>query len=148
MYLISSCLTGENCKYNGSNNYHKIANELIEKGLAIKACPEVLGGLPTPRIPSEIVDDRVLNKIGHDHTNAFTVGAQKTLKLIQKHHIEIAILQERSPSCGVHHIYDGTFSNRLIDGQGKTAALLRSHGVKVITIDDYMREYYQYDFKE
>ena len=148
MYLISACLTGENCKYDGGNNYHTVAQKLLDSGLAITACPEELGGLSTPRVPSEIVNDKVLSKEGVDVTKEFTVGASKTLELAKKYDVKIAILQKRSPSCGVHQIYDGTFSGNLITGQGRTTEVLRKHGIKVISIDDYIRDYYHSDFKE
>lgn len=145
MYLISACLIGENVKYDGTNNEHKVARELYESGNAIPVCPEVLGGLSTPRIPSEIVDDGVISKDGLDVSSYFQKGAKKTLEIAKEHGITTAILQARSPSCGVHQIYDGTFEGRLIEGEGMTTALLREHGITVITIEDYIRDYYETD---
>jgi uncharacterized protein YbbK (DUF523 family) len=145
MYLISACLTGENVKYDGTNNYHSVAKELVDMGQAIPVCPEVLGGLSTPRIPSEIVDNVVLAKDGTDVTSFFQKGAEKTLKIAQENNIKVAILQARSPSCGVHQIYDGTHSGVLIKGQGKTTSLLQQHGITVITIDDFLKDYYHGD---
>ncbi len=147
MYLISACLTGINCKYDGHNNYHEVAKKLLDHNLAITACPEELGGLPTPRIPSEIVNNKIMSKDQKEVTKEFKLGATKTLELVKKHNIKIAILQKRSPSCGVHKIYDGSFSGTLIDGQGVTTELLRTNGIKVITIDDYIRDYYKSDFE-
>jgi uncharacterized protein YbbK (DUF523 family) len=145
-YLISSCLIGENVKYDGKNNFHQVAKSLYEKGLAISVCPEVLGGLSTPRISSEIVDCKVISKTGIDVTNEFDLGAKIALETAIKYRIKIAILQERSPSCGSHKIYDGTFTGKLIDGEGITTKKLRENGIKVITVEEYMRDYYEEDF--
>lgn len=145
-YLISACLVGENVKYDGKNNFHQVANQLYEKGLAVTVCPEVLGGLSTPRISSEIVGDKVLSKAGIDVTKEFDLGAEIALKTALKHNIKIAILQARSPSCGSKVIYDGTFSGNLIQGEGVTTRLLRQNGIKVITIEEYMSDYYETDF--
>lgn len=146
-YLISACLIGENCKYNGENNLEKIAKLLFDKGLALPVCPEQLGGLSTPREPSEIVGNQVINKKGEDVTKEFMFGAVKTLDYALKNDIRIAILQARSPSCGSNKVYDGTFSNTLIEGEGRTTTLLRRNGIKVITIEEYIRDYYEEDFK-
>ena len=145
MILISACLIGENVTYDGSNNYHQVARELYENGLAIPVCPEVFGGLPTPRTPSEIVGEKVVSKDGIDVTKYFQAGAKKTLKIAQENGVTFAILQARSPSCGVHQIYDGTFSRNLIEGEGTTTKLLREHGITVITIEDYVRDYHETD---
>ena len=146
-YLISGCLIGENCKYNGGNNLENIAKALFDKGLALSVCPEQLGGLSTPRIPAERIGDKVISENGIDVTKEYNKGAQKTLKVALENNIKIAILQARSPSCGSKQIYDGTFSGTLIDGEGKTAQLLKANGIKVITIDEYIRDYYEEDFK-
>ncbi len=146
-YLISACLIGENCKYNGGNNLDSVAKLLYDKGLAFSICPEVLGGLTIPRVAAEITDDKVITKDGIDVTNEYDLGAEESLKYALKHDIKIAILQARSPSCGSSYIYDGTHSGKLILGQGITSKLLRRHGIKVITIEEYMRDYYEEDFK-
>lgn len=143
MFLISACLIGENVKYDGKNNYHNIARELYEKGLAIPVCPEVFGGMSIPRIPSEIKGDKVFSKIGDDVTEYFKKGAEKTLNIALKNNISIAILQARSPSCGSKEIYDGTFQKVLIQGQGITTQLLEQNGIQVITIEDFVRDYYE-----
>lgn len=140
MYLISACLIGENCKYDGHNNLDIIAKALFDKGLAISVCPEVLGGLGTPRVPSEIMDGKVVSKEGIDVTKAFTIGAKKTLEIALKNKVEYAILQSRSPSCGSKQIYDGTFSGELIDGMGVTTKLLRENGIKVMTIEEFIEK--------
>lgn len=135
--LISECLCGVDCKYNGSNNLDVFARELLESGKAIAVCPEVLGGLPTPRVPAEIIGDKVITKNGIDVTKEYQKGAQIALKTALTEDIDIAILQARSPSCGSSFIYDGTYSNTLIPGQGVTTKLLRENGIKVVTIEEY-----------
>lgn len=145
MILISACLIGDNVTYDGTNNYHKVAKELYDKGQAIPVCPEVFGGLPIPRVPAEIKDGNVINKDGVDVTKYFQSGAKKTLKIALENNVKLAVLQARSPSCGSHHIYDGTFSGNLIEGEGTTTKLLREHGIEVITIDDYVERFYGND---
>lgn len=147
MYLISACLIGKNCKYDGSNNAHKIAKKLFDKGLVIPVCPEELGGLPTPRDPSEISGDKIINNKNVDVTKHFYSGASNTLEIALKNKIKIAIFQKRSPSCGVNQIYDGSFTGRLIQGEGFTTSVLRKAGIEVITIDEYIKKYYKRDFK-
>lgn len=146
MYLISACLIGEHVRYDGKNNVHEVAKQLMDHNLAIPVCPEVLGGMTIPRIPSEIVGDNVRSKTGEDVTHFFMNGAKKTLDIAKKNHVNIAILQARSPSCGSKQVYDGTFSGQLIEGQGITTSLLEQHGIHVITIDEYIKDYYEQDF--
>jgi uncharacterized protein YbbK (DUF523 family) len=131
--LISSCLLGENVRYDGKAKQRHVAilEQWQVEGRLISICPEVAGGLPVPRPAAEIQGDRVVNRQGVDVSHAFAVGAQKALELCQKHHIHIAILKEGSPSCGVTRIYDGTFQGIHIVGQGITAQLLREHGIDV-----------------
>lgn len=141
MYLVSSCLAGINCRYDGKNNLNKKVAELVKAGEAIPVCPEVLGGLPTPRDPSEIIVDkkgnkRVVSEKGEDVTAEFKLGAEKTLKIAQIVEAKKAILQQRSPSCGCGKIYDGTFSSNLIKGSGLTAELLIENGIEVLTEAD------------
>ena len=138
MYLVSSCLAGINCRYDGKNNFNKKVADLVKKGRAIPVCPEVLGGLPTPRDPSEIIVDgegnkRVVTEKGKDLTAEFKLGAEKTLKIARIIEVEKAILQQRSPSCGSGKIYDGSFSGTLISGSGLTAELLIAEGIEVLT---------------
>ena len=130
--LVSACLLGENCKYSGGNNYSPAAAALAERFELIPVCPEQLGGLPTPRVPAERVGDRVLTRDGADVTDAYRLGAEKTLETALANGVKRAALQERSPSCGCGAIYDGTFSGRLVPGDGVTAALLREHGIEII----------------
>ena len=145
MILISACLIGENVTYDGSNNYHAVAKALYDSGQAIAVCPEVFGGLPTPRTPAEIQGELVVSRDGIDVSRYFQAGAKKTLNIALQNNATLAILQARSPSCGVHQIYDGTFSRTLIDGEGLTTRLLRENGITVITIEDYIRDYYEAD---
>ena len=130
--LVSACLLGENCKYSGGNNYNPIVEALRERFELISICPEQLGGLPTPRVPSERVGEKVLNREGADVTCEFQLGAEKTLEIAKAHGIRRAVLQERSPSCGCGTIYDGSFSGTLAPGMGLTAQLLVDHGIEVL----------------
>ena len=140
MILISACLAGVNCKYNGENNYNEKIVELVKKGEAILVCPEQLGGLCTPRVPAEIkvVDGKryVINKEGIDVTKEFENGAKEVLKLAKQFNITKAILKSKSPSCGCGTIYDGTFNGVKIDGNGITTQLLIDNGIEVITEND------------
>lgn len=135
--LVSSCLLGDNCKYNGQNNLNqKLINDL-ENFDIIPICPEVLGGLPTPRIPSEIIGDKVINKEGIDVTKNFLDGAKHSLYIAKELNIKYAILKSRSPSCGRGRIYDGSFSGKLISGNGITTNLLENYGIEVYSEEDY-----------
>ena len=134
--MVSACLLGENCKYNGGNNYSEKVMEYVKGHQVISVCPEVDGGLPTPRIPCEIVDGIVTNKEGQSKDIEFRAGARLGLKKAIEEKVDLAILQSRSPSCGVNQIYDGSFSGQLIDGQGVFAKLLIENGIKVIDAAD------------
>ncbi len=129
--LVSACLLGENCKYNGGNNKNDAALELEKDFELIPVCPESFGGLPIPRVPCEIVGDRVLSKNGEDVTAEFHSGAEKTLYIAEEKNARLALLKERSPSCGCGRIYDGSFSGRLVEGNGVTADLLLKRGISV-----------------
>ena len=129
--LISACLLGRNCKYNGGNNYAPLTEALKERYELVPVCPECLGGLPIPHEPSERVGDRVLSKSGADVTAAFQRGAEKTLALALQHGVKKAVLKERSPSCGCGSIYDGTFTGTVVPGNGVAAELLLSRGVVI-----------------
>lgn len=131
--LISACLIGDKCKYDGHTNYTPAYQQLLEKYELVPFCPEVEGGLSTPRKPSERKGDRVINKAGKDVTKQFVEGAQKALNICKYLDIKIAILKENSPSCGSHQIYDGNFNNKLVKGEGVTAELLRKNGITVYT---------------
>ena len=134
--LVSACLLGKNCKYNGGNNLNKSVLDFIEGHEVMGVCPEQLGGLSTPRLPAEIVDGVVTNKEGVCVDNEFRKGAQAALTAALENKVDLAILQSRSPSCGVKEIYDGSFSGKKIKGQGVFAKLLAKHGIKVLDAED------------
>lgn len=134
--LVSGCLLGENCKYNGGNNFSEKVAEYIKGHEVISVCPECLGGLPTPRVPAEIVNGVVTNWEGRNVDAEFRKGAEAALKIAKEGRIDVAILQSRSPSCGVKQIYDGTFSKTIIDGQGVFAELMRKDGFQLIDVED------------
>ena len=134
--MVSGCLLGENCKYNGGNNYSEKVAEYIKGHEVISVCPECLGGLPTPRVPAEIVNGVVTNREGRNVDAEFRKGAEAALKIAKEERIDVAILQSRSPSCGVKQIYDGTFSKTIIDGQGVFAELMRKDGFQLIDVED------------
>ncbi|PUU94596.1 DUF523 domain-containing protein [Halanaerobium sp.] len=141
MYIVSSCLAGINCRYDGGNNLNEKVLELVKAGKAIPVCPEMLGGLETPRLESEIVRDesgnrKVVDKEGRDVTTAFIKGAMKTAAIAKIVDAKKAILQQRSPSCGYGKIYDGTFSGNLIEGNGITTEVLLENGIEILTVDD------------
>ena len=136
--LISRCLAGFNCRYDGGNNLVPEIKELADAGLAVTACPEQLGGLPTPRIPSERVGDNVLNREGADVTAEFTAGAEAALRIALEHGCRTAILKSRSPSCGKGCIYNGQFTGELVPGNGVTTDLLLRHGIEVLTEEEYL----------
>ena len=140
--LISACLLGIRCRYDGAGKYDARMEKLMEKHHLIPVCPEIYGGLPTPREPSERAGDRVLSNEGRDVTTAFHKGAEETLALAKLFQCKYAILKERSPSCGHGEIYDGTFSGTLSKGSGMTAELLAKNGITVLgesQIEDFLR---------
>ena len=134
--LVSACLLGENCKYNGGNNRNERVLRYVQGHEVIPVCPEVLGGLPCPRKPVEWVGERVLTRDGDDCTENFRIGVQKALETIADQHVDLAILQSRSPTCGVKQIYDGTFSGVRIDGQGALAKALAARGIPLMDAED------------
>ena len=134
--LVSACLLGENCKYNGKNNYSERVAKYLEGHEVIPVCPEVLGGLTTPRDPSEIADGVVTNCKGISVDRQFRKGAEEALRIARENGIDLAILQSRSPSCGARQIYDGTFTGRLIPGQGVFAGMLRENGFRVMDCEE------------
>lgn len=136
MYLISACLLGKKCKYNGESNYDPNTVEFSKKVDYVEVCPEELGGLSTPRVPCEKSGERVISKDGMDCTAEFKAGAEKTLKIAIEHGVEKAILKCKSPSCGIYHIYDGTFSGKLKIGRGVTAELLAKHNIGLYSEKD------------
>ena len=130
--LISACLLGVNCRYDGSSILIKNLDLLMERYHLIPICPEILGGLTIPRQPAEIVAGRVVNRLGEDVTEPFQRGAQEVLRLAKLYACSHAILKERSPSCGYEKIYDGTFSHTIVEGNGVLAELLASEGITVL----------------
>ena len=129
--LVSACLLGVYCRYNGERKKMEGIERLMERAELIPVCPEILGGLPTPRPPAERVGDRVMNREGADVTEAYQRGAEETLRLAELFGAQLALLKERSPSCGMGKIHDGSFKGRIVDGSGVTAELLAAHGVSV-----------------
>ena len=134
--LVSACLIGENCKYDGGNNRNEKVLEFLKGHEVIPVCPEQLGGLPTPRPCSEIVNGIVTNTKGDSVDYEFRLGADIALKTAKTEQIDLAILQSRSPSCGVRQIYDGSFSGTKIDGHGIFAGKLIENGFRVIDAAD------------
>ena len=128
--LISACLLGACCRYDGASKAHPLAALLAERHTLVPVCPEQLGGLPTPRPPAERRGGRVVTQSG-DVTEQYLRGAEETLKLCKLLGCEAAVLKERSPSCGRGQVYDGTFSGTLTAGDGVTAELLVAHGIPV-----------------
>ena len=133
---VSACLLGENCKYNGGNNYSDKVAKYVEGHEVVPICPEVLGGLSTPREPAEIVGGEVKHKAGDSVDKEFRAGAKVALDLVKKNQVELVILQSRSPSCGVKTIYDGTFSGNIIPGQGVFAEMLKEANIKAVDVED------------
>ena len=144
--FVSACLWGENCKYNGGNNLRESLQKELEGCEVVLVCPECMGGLSTPRTPSEIEKGfdgtnvvtgkgRVINSAGEEVTEQFLNGAVRTLELAKEHMPEKIYLKQGSPSCGFGKIYDGTFSGTKKQGDGVTAALLKKHGFNVIAVE-------------
>ena len=129
---MSACLMGVHCRYDGGCKVLPELPELMERYHIIPVCGEVLGGMATPRIPSERVGSKVLNRAGEDVTASFRRGAEEALRLAELYGAKKALLKERSPSCGSGKIYDGSFSGSLTDGWGVTAELLRDNGIQIL----------------
>ena len=130
--LVSACLLGIGCRYDGKHKANHEVIRLAEKYNLIPVCPEIYGGLPTPRIPSERIGDKVMMKDGRDVTDNYKRGALEALELCRIYNIKTAILKERSPSCGKGEIYDGTFTGALTERDGVTAELLCANGIRVL----------------
>lgn len=149
MIIVSGCLLGIPCKYNGGTNLSRKVKAFVADKSYVMVCPETMAGLPSPRPPAEIVAGKVKNAFGEDLTEVFQCGAQKAWNLASEkasergEEITLAILKARSPSCGSGRIYDGTFAGVTTDGDGVFAALLKERGIRVITeeeIDSYLEE--------
>ena len=134
--MVSACLLGENCKYSGGNNKDERVLSFLEGHEVIPVCPEVMGGLPTPRPPAEIVGAAVINREEISVDEQFRTGAKMALEIAQREKIDLAILQSRSPSCGVKEVYDGTFSGTRIPGRGVFALMLVENGFAVMDRED------------
>ncbi|MDO4805386.1 MAG: DUF523 domain-containing protein [Lachnospiraceae bacterium] len=134
--MVSACLAGENCKYDGGNNRNEKVLSLIAENEVILVCPEQMGGLSTPRIPSEICGHVVIAKDGRVVDKEFRLGAAKCLEIAKREKPDLIVLQSRSPSCGVKQRYDGTFSGTLIRGSGITADLLMKNGFRCVDVED------------
>lgn len=134
--IVSACLAGLNCRYDGAAKPCEKVMQLVAEGRAVPVCPEQLGGLPTPRQSSERVGERVLRKDGADVTAEFMRGAEESLKLAKMIGATEAILKSRSPSCGCNQIYDGTFTSTLVPGDGVFAALCKANGIAVKTEEE------------
>lgn len=129
--LVSACLLGVACRYDGKEKMNKAVIKLKDSYNLIPLCPEILGGLPTPRDPAEIQGDRVINKKGVDVSKEYLKGAEETLKIAKLLDVKRAVLKENSPSCGLGFIYDGSFEGRLVEGNGITSQLLRENKIEV-----------------
>lgn len=148
-YLISACLAGQPVRYDGQHCLQSKLKHLIETKQAVLICPEVAGGLSTPRLAAEIIGGngfdvlngqaKVITSAGQDVTQAFLDGAYLALNLAQLHQVTHVILKANSPSCGSNLIYDGTFSGQKIQGDGVTAALLKQHNFQVLTEDEFLQ---------
>lgn len=129
--MISACLLGAGCRYDGASKPQEWVRELAQKHSLIPVCPEQLGGLPTPRDPSERQGSRVMSKAGRDVTEQYRRGAEEALRLYRLLGCSAAVLKERSPSCGKGEIYDGSFTGTLVSGDGVTAELFSAQGIPV-----------------
>jgi len=136
MKICSACLLGIKCRYDGKEKRNRKVINLSRKEILIPICPEQLGGLSTPREPAEQKGKKVYTKSGKDVSGNFKKGAEQVLKIANLYGIKEAILKQRSPSCGCGQIYDGTFSGKIIKGDGVTVALLKKNGIKVISEED------------
>lgn len=136
MKIISACLAGTKCKWNGEAKPCQKVIELVKQGTAIPVCPEQLGGLTTPRTPAEQKGKKVFTKDGKDVTAQFKKGAEEALKIAKLANCDEAILKSKSPSCGSDKVYDGTFSGKLIDGDGVFAKILKKNNIKVFAEDE------------
>lgn len=149
MIVVSSCLAGLEVRYNATHRLNEKLKQLVDDKKAVTVCPELLGGLPTPREPAEIINGdgydvldgkaRIVDRCGKDVTNAYVEGAKKTLDIVRELDATLVVLKENSPSCGSSMIYNGEFSGVRMAGNGVTAALLKRSGYEVISEDDFMK---------
>lgn len=141
MILISACLAGQFCRWDGGTNLVPEIKALVESNQAVTVCPEVLGGLSTPRKPSERIGNHVLNSVGEDVTGQFCKGAEEALRICQDNCCKQAILKSRSPSCGKGIIHNGKFDGGLVSGNGVTAQLLMDHDMEVLTEQEWLESH-------
>ena len=134
--MVSACLAGENCKYNGGNNRNEKVQQLMSEHEVITVCPEQMGGLPTPRVPSEVKEGIVTARDGRNVDREFRTGAAKCLEIALREQPDLIVLQSRSPSCGVKQRYDGSFTGKLVDAPGVTAQLLMENGFRCVDVED------------
>ena len=134
--LVSACLLGENCKYNGGNNYNAAVAEFVKDKEVITVCPEMMAGMGCPRTPIEIVDGVLMDRDGNNVDTAMREAIEKAMEIIRQEEIQCAVLQSRSPTCGVNQIYDGSFSGKMIDGSGLFVQALKDAGYQVIDAED------------
>ena len=135
--LVSSCIMGKNCKYNGRNNLNTNVIEFLKDKEVIEICPELLANMPVPRLSAELVNGVVMDIQGNTVDKDYRYAVQLALEKIKDMKIDLVILQSRSPTCGVNHIYDGSFTGKLIDGQGLFAQALIKAGYKVVDSEDF-----------
>lgn len=134
--LVSACLLGRNCKYNGGNNYDPKVEQLLKGHVPVEVCPELMAGLGVPRTPIEIVNGEVKDRNGNSVDVALRRAVERIVSQVRREGIQCAILKSRSPTCGVRQIYDGTFSGTLIDGAGVLTQALRDSGCQVFDSED------------
>ena len=134
--LVSACLLGENCKYNGGNNYNPAVAEFVKDKEVLPICPEMMAGMGCPRIPIEIVDGVLMDRDGNNVDAAMRKAVEQATEMIRKEDIQCAVLQSRSPTCGVNQIYDGSFTGKLIEGSGVLAQALKLTGYRVVDAED------------
>lgn len=136
MIIVSACLAGVACRYNGNAFPIPVIIDMVQKGIALPICPEMLAGLPAPRPPAELRNGRVLSNSGEDVTEEFLLGAKMGLDIALAARCRKAIVKAKSPTCGSGSIYDGTFSGKVIPGDGVFSKLLKEYGIEVITEED------------
>ena len=137
--LVSACLLGENCKYNGGNNFSAAVAEFVKGKDVLPICPEMLAGMGCPRTPIEIVDGVLTDQDGNNVDAAMEKAVEQAMELVRKTEIQCAILQSRSPTCGVNRVYDGSFSGKLISGSGVFAQALKDAGYEVLDAEDLQK---------
>lgn len=135
--LVSACVTGQNCKYNGGNNLNRSVVEFIQGHNVIEICPELLTGMKCPRACAEIVNGIVMSENGENVDAEYRKGVELAMEKIKGQKIDLAILQSRSPTCGVNAIYDGSFSGNLIEGHGLFAEAIIEKGIKVVDSENF-----------